>query len=180
MFPADDADNNAWNLSRSVFLSWLGVGVGGSLFGTFIYGFTNKYNYRIKRFALQFDTLPAGFKGLKIVQISDIHSGSFTNKEAVQKGVDMILDEKPDLILFTGDLVNDHASEMNDYMDVFSRIQAPMGVFSTLGNHDYGDYVQWASPAAKKENLENVKNIHAQLGWRLLMNEHVPLTAKRR
>src|SRR5579871_5543703 len=141
-------------ISRSVFLSWVGLGIGGGLFSTLLYGFTNKYNYRIKRVQLSFDNLPKSFKGLKIVQISDVHSGSFTNKKAVEKGIEKILNENADLILFTGDLVNDRATEMKDYMDVFSRLKAPMGVFSTLGNHDYGDYVHWDSEEAKRNNLE--------------------------
>jgi uncharacterized protein len=163
-------------ISRSVFLSWLGLAAGGGLFGTLIYGFGNKYNYNIKRVTLSYDNLPTGFKGLRIVHISDIHSGSFTNKKAVLKGVQMILDEKADIILFTGDLVNDKATEMKDYMDVFGLLKAPMGVYSTLGNHDYGDYVTWPSDGITKEqNLANVKKVHAALGWRLLMNEHVVL-----
>jgi predicted MPP superfamily phosphohydrolase len=162
-------------ISRSIFLSWLGLGLGGGLFATLIHGFSNKYNYQLRRMTLAFDNLPKSFKGMKIVQISDIHSGSFTNKEAVKKGVDKILQEKADLILFTGDLVNDRATEMNDYMDVFDKLQAPLGVYSTLGNHDYGDYTEWDSPEAKQANLEHLKKIHGQLGWRLLMNEHVVL-----
>jgi predicted MPP superfamily phosphohydrolase len=162
-------------ISRSVFLSWIGLGVGGGLFATLVYGFSNKYNYHIKRVQLSYDNLPKSFKGLKIVQFSDVHSGSFTNKKAVEKGVEKILNENADLILFTGDLVNDRATEMKDYMDMFSRLKAPMGVFSTLGNHDYGDYIHWASDEAKMQNLENVKHIHGELGWRLLMNEHVAL-----
>jgi hypothetical protein len=97
------------------------------------------------------------------------------DKEAVENGVKKILKEKPDIILFTGDLVNDRASEMTDYMDVFNRLHAPMGVFSTLGNHDYGDYVVWESQEAKRSNLERLKEVHKELGWRLLMNEHVVL-----
>jgi predicted MPP superfamily phosphohydrolase len=112
---------------------------------------------------------------LRIVHISDIHSGSFQNKAAVNHGVDMILQQKPDLVLFTGDLVNDRAEEMTDYMDVFNRLKAPMGVYSSLGNHDYGDYVSWPSQEAKKANLDSLKQVHSQLGWRLLMNEHVVL-----
>ena len=162
-------------ITRSVFLSWLGLGAGTALFGTLLYGFSNKYKYELRRVKLAFDNLPASFKGLKIVHISDIHSGSFTDKAAVTLGVEKALKEKPDLILFTGDLVNDRATEMENYMDVFSRLKAPMGVFSTLGNHDYGDYVQWESEAAKSANLENLKKVHANLGWRLLMNEHVAL-----
>ncbi len=178
MFPETETEANtnaAWTLNRSAFLSWLGMGVGGSFFTSFIYGFSNKYNYQLKRVKLTYNNLPAGFRGLKIVQISDVHSGSFGNKKAVQRGIDMILNENADIILFTGDLVNDQAVEMQNYIDVFNRLKAPMGVFSTLGNHDYGDYVQWASPDAKRKNLEDLKKIHGQLGWRLLINEHVPI-----
>ena len=160
-------------IPRSAFLTWAGVAVGGSLFATLVHGFSNKYKYRIHRVKLTYPNLPAAFRGLKIVQISDIHSGSFQNKRAVEHGVDMILAEKADLVLFTGDLVNDRAEEMHDYMDVFNRVKAPMGVFSVLGNHDYGDYVAWPTPDSKKANLDNLKQVHANLGWRLLMNEHV-------
>jgi hypothetical protein len=162
-------------ISRSVFLSWLGLASGATLFGTLVYGFGNKYNYDVKRIKLAFDNLPGAFKGLKIVHISDIHSGSFTNKAGVQKGIHKIMNEKPDLILFTGDLVNDRAIEMKDYKEVFAQLTAPMGVYSILGNHDYGDYVRWESEAAKRENLEVLKTVHKEIGWRLLMNEHVVL-----
>lgn len=162
-------------ISRSVFLSWAGMVAGGGLFGTLIYGFGNKYRYQVKRVKLSYSNLPAAFKGFKIVHISDIHSGSFTNKEAVMKGVNKIMREKPDVILFTGDLVNNTTDEMDDYADVFSQLKAPMGVYSTLGNHDYGDYQQWESPEHKKANLEKMKEVQAALGWRLLMNEHVSL-----
>jgi len=163
------------HISRSAFLSWTGLVFGGSLFTTLVYGFSNKYNYRLKKIKLSFDNLPSSFKGLKIVQISDIHSGSFTDKAAVERGVQMVIDQKPDLILFTGDLVNDRSDEMREYMDVFNKFSAPLGVYSTLGNHDYGDYTSWPSTEAKKANLEKLKTIHAQLGWRLLMNEHVAI-----
>ncbi|HYE53774.1 MAG TPA: metallophosphoesterase, partial [Chitinophagaceae bacterium] len=131
--------------------------------------------YDLRRVSMQFDKLPSAFKGLKIVHISDIHAGSLTNKAAVQKGVDLIMAQQPDLILFTGDLVNDRATEMQSYMDVFSRLKAPLGVYSTLGNHDYGDYVKWESRAVKTANLERLKEIHGEMGWRLLMNENVTL-----
>lgn len=163
-------------ITRSVFLSWLGLAAGGTLFSTLLYGFGNKYKYDVRRIKLAFPNLPAAFKGLKIVQISDIHSGSFTNKKAVEHGVDMILQQNADLILFTGDLVNNMAVEMDDYKDVFSKLKAPLGVFSTLGNHDYGDYVMWPQNGLTKEqNLQNVKQVHTDIGWRLLMNEHVAL-----
>lgn len=159
-------------ISRSAFLSWIGIIAGGSLFSTLVYGFRNKYLYEVRSIRLSYENLPAAFKGLRIVQISDVHSGSFNNKEAVSKGVEQVLQQKPDIILFTGDLVNDRATEMKDYMDVFSKLRAPMGVYSTLGNHDYGDYVQWDSPAEKSANLDALKNVHKELGWNLLMNEH--------
>ncbi|HLG40320.1 MAG TPA: metallophosphoesterase [Chitinophagaceae bacterium] len=123
-------------ISRSVFLTWAGAIAGSGLFGSLLFGFGNKYRYRIRRHQLSFDNLPASFKGLKVVQISDIHCGSFTDKIAVSKGVEMVMKEKPDLILFTGDLVNDRAGEMENYIDVFNRLNAPLGVYSTFGNHD--------------------------------------------
>ncbi len=169
---ADPAGNG---ISRSVFLSWLGLGAGATIFGSLLYGFSNKYNYQVKKIQLAFGNLPQAFKGMRIVHISDIHSGSFQNKAAVNKGVDLILKQEADLILFTGDLVNDRHDEMGDYIDVFNRLKAPMGVYSSLGNHDYGDYVAWPSEQAKTENLHKLKGVHAQLGWRLLMNEHVAL-----
>jgi uncharacterized protein len=171
-----DSMNTDNGISRSVFLSWLGIAAGSTLFGSLLYGFSNQYKYQIKRVKLAFDNLPASFKGMRIVHISDVHSGSFMDKKAVQHGIDLILKENADLILFTGDLVNDKATEMRDYMDVFNQLKAPMGVFSTLGNHDYGDYVRWPIEGVSKEqNLINLQKVHADLGWKLLMNEHVAL-----
>jgi hypothetical protein len=162
-------------ISRSAFLSWLGIGIGGTLISSLIYGFSNKYNYQIRHIPLTYSNLPPAFRGLKIVQISDVHSGSFDNKKAVEKGVQKILDLKPDLILFTGDLINDRATEMSGYEEVFAKLRAPMGIFSTLGNHDYGDYVKWPTEEARNQNIEDLKKIQAGMGWRLLMNEHVVL-----
>lgn len=159
-------------IPRSTFLVWLGMVLGGGFLGVFMYGMTNKYNYRVRRVRLRFKNFPEAFKGLKIIQLSDIHSGSFANKPAVSRGVEMVLREKPDMILFTGDLVNDKATEMDNYKDLFSRLKAPMGVYSTLGNHDYGDYAHWDSAAEKAANLEDLKQVHAHMGWRLMMNEN--------
>lgn len=162
----------AATINRSVFLSWLGFTVGGGVFGSLLWGFGNKYKYRIVPVKLSFPNLPDAFRGTRIVHISDIHSGSLTDKKAVELGVQQILDLKPDMICFTGDLVNDHADEMNDYKDVFARLTAPMGVYSCLGNHDYGDYRLWSNAAEKVANLERLKGIHGEMGWELLMNEH--------
>jgi len=166
--------------------------VGGGLFSSLVYGFSNKYRYQVHRLKFRFENLPQAFRGLKIVQISDIHSGSFTDKNAVMRGVSKVLKEKPDLILFTGDLINNLSEEMENYMDVFSQVKSPMGVYSILGNHDYGDYVSWPDRNEehyKKEketgkhlltpmqqaNLDRLKNIHGELGWKLLLDEHVAL-----
>ncbi|MCD2425289.1 metallophosphoesterase [Niabella pedocola] len=166
---------DAETISRSHFLTWMGIAAGGTIFSSLVYGLSNKYNYRIRKVPLSYSHLPEGFRGFRMIQISDIHSGSFSNKAAVNRGIDMILNEKPDLIVFTGDLVNNIASEMEHYMEVFSRLKAPMGVFSTLGNHDYGDYHQWKDAAEKDANLERLKSVHGKMGWRLLLDEHLPL-----
>lgn len=167
---------NADGISRSAFLSWLGLAAGTTLFGSLIYGFSNKYNYKVKRVKLSFDNLPPGFKGMKIVHFSDVHSGSFMNKRAVEHGVEKIIAQNADLVIFSGDLVNDRATEMGNYMDVFNKIKAPMGVYSTFGNHDYGDYVKWPyAGVTKEQNLINLAKIHKELGWQLMMDEHVEL-----
>jgi hypothetical protein len=165
--------SNAEGITRSVFLSWLGIGVGGGLFGTLLYGFGNKYKYRVEKVKLTFENLPSAFKGLKIIQISDIHSGSIEDKLAVEKGVRKLMEQEPDLVFFTGDLVNNVATEMDGFIDVFSNIKATLGVYSILGNHDYGDYVKWPSKDSKEANLNRLKEVHGEMGWRLLLNEHV-------
>ena len=161
--------------SRSQFISQIALILGGLLTSGLAFGMTNRYRYKIRRERVSLKSLPQAFKGLKIAQISDIHSGSFDDAEAVAEGVEAIMREKPDLILFTGDLVNNLATEIVPYLDVFKELNAPLGVYSILGNHDYGDYVQWPSDEAKKNNLEQLKQHHAALGWKLLLNEHVIL-----
>lgn len=167
--------NTEQGIPRSAFLNWLGLGVSSTLFFSLLYGFGNKYKYQLVHKKVAIKNLPQAFKGFKIVHISDIHSGSLKETAAVQKGIDLIQKQNPDLILFTGDLVNDRAIEMQDWTGVFGQLSAPKGVFSTLGNHDYGDYVQWPSRAEKEANLTALKEVHASMGWRLLMNEHVSI-----
>ena len=130
------------------------------------------HDYRIRRKTITLPNLPKAFDGIRIGQLSDIHSGSFRNRIAVKGGVEMLNHEKPDVVFFTGDLVNNQAAEMNDYVNVFDKVKAPLGVFSILGNHDYGDYVRWPSPESKLLNLESLKSVHKQMGWHLLLNEH--------
>ncbi len=164
------------NIDRSLFMKRTALVLGGLSLMGFTYGIRNRYNFRVRKVKLSFSSLPEAFKGLRIVQISDIHTGSFDNHRAVEHGIQRALDQKADIIFFTGDLVNNHSIEVDaKYQEIYSRLKAPMGVYSTLGNHDYGDYVQWPSPQAKIDNLNNLKSIHASMGWRLLMNEHVVL-----
>lgn len=162
--------------ARSAALVKIGLSIAAVPFFSLLYGMVKgAHRYQVRNVSLKLKNLPEAFRGLKIVQISDIHTGSFYDKSAVSKGIDLILKQKPDLIFFTGDLVNNEASEVVDYLDLFKKIQAPMGVFSVLGNHDYGDYVFWASAEAKKENLQQLMAHQKNLGWRLLMDEHVTL-----
>lgn len=171
--PSDTGGNGG--ITRSVFLSWVGIATGGGLFGTLLYGFGNKYRYQVKKVALQDERIPAPFKGFRIIHISDIHSGSFTDRAAVQKGVALINQQQPDLIVFTGDLVNYAAEEMEAYIEVFAELKARYGVFATLGNHDYG-FPRAGSREANREaqlrNAEAVKEVHRRMGWKTLSNAH--------
>jgi len=161
-------------ISRSQFLTKAGILVAATPLAPLGWGvISGAYDYRVRREKLYLPNLPREFHGMKIGQLSDVHSGSFYNKTAVQGGVDMLLAEKPDVIFFTGDLVNYLASEMRDYQDIFTNVRAPLGVFSTLGNHDYGDYHFGPEPsAAKAKNLQDVKAVHKVMGWDLLLNEN--------
>lgn len=175
--PNVSADNMSVvnGMSRSEFMNKAALLISGSLFGTMLLGMANRYNYKVRQVQLKFPNLPPAFDGLKIVQISDVHSGSFNNKLAVNKGIQQILDLNPDVIFFTGDLVNNTADEVMPYIDVFSNLTAPLGVYSILGNHDYGDYHQWDSAEEKEENLAILKNAQKKMGWNLLLNEAVTL-----
>ncbi|MGB0522253.1 MAG: metallophosphoesterase [Flammeovirgaceae bacterium] len=160
-------------ISRSQFLAKAGLALAAMPVFAVSYGVVaGAHDYRVRRRRIYLPHLPKSFDGLKIAQISDIHSGSFFNKTAVRRGVKMLMDEAADLVFFTGDLVNDQASEVQEYVDIFGKINAPLGVFSVLGNHDYGDYIVWESEEAKKQNLAKLKQAHAAMGWRLLLNEH--------
>lgn len=161
-------------ISRSEFISKTSLVMAGLPFVTMNYGMISKnvYDYQVKRKKIILRNLPKSFDGLKIGQISDVHSGSFYDKVAVQGGVDLLNAEKCDIVFFTGDLVNDQTSEMRDYSNIFDKVKAPMGVYSILGNHDYGDYHQWPSEKAKKKNLSDLYEVHKNMGWDLLLNEN--------
>lgn len=160
-------------ISRSEFLSKTALVVGAVPAATFTFGIlSGAHDYRVENISLKIPNLPKSFDGLRIAQLSDIHSGSFYNKRAVQGGVEMVMREKADLLFFTGDLVNNEATEVEDYFQMFSKLSAPLGVYSTLGNHDYGDYVRWKTPQAKKQNLQDLMKAHELMGWNLLMDEN--------
>lgn len=163
-------------ITRSQFLTWTGTIAGAVLFGGLLSGIRNRYRYQVRKLTLAFPNLPMAFDGVTIVHISDIHCGSFDDREAVEKGVSLILELKPDLIVFTGDLVNNRTIEMTGYQEIFGKLKAPLGVYSVLGNHDYGDYVTWESEDLKVKNLQTLKKIQEEMGWRLLLNEHIPIT----
>ena len=165
--------------SRRKFISQLAIGLAAIPFASFIYGIIQgKYNYKVLKYRLTFKDLPEAFDGFTITQISDIHSGSFTNKKKIQYGVDLINQQKSDVILFTGDIVNNKADEMNDWLDVFDKLEAKDGKFSILGNHDYGDYMEWKNPEEKVKNFQEVKAVHQKIGFDLLLDEHRYLEKK--
>ena len=171
-------------ISKQDFLSpvrnpyWIGfaIAVFFSSVLLFLYGILRgKYAYRVISHTLYFKDLPSAFNGFTITQISDVHAGSFTDAKAVQKGIDLIKEQDSDLFVFTGDLVNNKAEEIKPWIAHFSQIKAQFGQFSILGNHDYGDYVNWPNDLIKKENLQQLKKYHEALGFRLMLDEHVTL-----
>ncbi len=162
--------------SRRKFVSTIALGIAAIPLSSLLYGmYKGKYNYRVLSYSLEFDDLPEAFDGYTITQISDVHSGSFDNEEKVSYGIDLINKQKSDLIVFTGDLVNNVADEMTRWKPLFSTLSAADGVYSVLGNHDYGDYVPWESEEAQAENLQQLKNLQGEMGWKLLLNENTVL-----
>jgi len=162
--------------ARRKFISEAAILVAAVPLSGFLYAmFFGKYDYRVFKETLYFDDLPEAFDGFTITQISDIHSGSFDNKAAVQKGIDLAKKQNSDLFVFTGDLVNNAAWEIEPYIEMFGQLKAPFGQFSILGNHDYGDYIKWDSEQAKAENLDKLKDQHRKLGYRLMLDENLEL-----
>jgi predicted MPP superfamily phosphohydrolase len=161
---------------RAFWVSELTMAIAALLFLIVLFGITRgRHFYRVRRETLQFPDLPAAFDGFTITQITDVHSGSFTNAAGVKKGLDLVNAQRSDVILFTGDLVNNTASEMDQWIPAFAGLQAPMGKFSVLGNHDYGDYIRWETPEAKQTNLARLKQVHTEIGFRLLLDEAITL-----
>lgn len=171
-------DRKKHGISRSEFLLKSGIVVASLPFFPLAWGvISGAYDYRIRRQKLYLPNLPASFHGMTIAQISDVHSGSFYNKKAVMRGIELLLGQKPDMIIFTGDLVNHVASEMRDYQDVFSKLKADLGVFSVLGNHDYGDYrFGFGDSPEKAKNFADLIDTHRIMGWDLLRDENRQIT----
>lgn len=161
-------------ISRSEFLLKSGIVVASLPIFPLTWGIiSGAYDYQVRRQKLVLPNLPKAFHGFKLAQISDVHTGSFYNKKAVLGGIEMILGEKPDMIFFTGDLVNNVSSELRNYQDIFSKLKADLGVYSVLGNHDYGDYYYGKEEsAAKSKNLKDIIDAQKVMGWDLLLDEN--------
>lgn len=158
--------------SRRKFVSQIALGIASIPMISLLYGmYRGKYNFRVLKYTLHFDDLPDAFDGYKITQLSDIHSGSFDNRDKIKYAIDLVNDQQSDCILFTGDLVNNKADEMLPWKDLFGQLKAKDGIYSVLGNHDYGDYIEWNSAEDKSRNLENLKEIQREMGFKLLLNE---------
>jgi hypothetical protein len=169
-------ENNSFLPSRRKFISMIGLGIAALPFGAIFYGaFKGKYDYQVREYELSFKDLPDSFDGYKITQISDIHVGSFDDREEVAYALELVNKQNGDVILFTGDLVNNVSEEMYGWEDLFATLKAKDGIFSVLGNHDYGDYVTWDTPAEKKDNLQKLLKIQKSMGWNLLMDENASI-----
>jgi predicted MPP superfamily phosphohydrolase len=161
---------------RNIYISEVALVISGLFLLVILLGLTRgRHFYRVRRETIRFPDLPEAFDGFTITQLSDIHSGSFSEPGGVQKGLDLVNAQNSDVILFTGDLVNNQASEMERWIPAFAGLKAPLGKYSVLGNHDYGDYIQWESPEAKRSNLARLKSVHNEIGFHLMLNEAITL-----
>ncbi len=159
---------------RRRFISNLALALVSIPVASIIYGiWKGRYNYKIHKAKVFSKDLPDDFDGFKILQLSDIHCGSFDNYDKIKYGIDLINQQDFDMLVFTGDLVNSRADEMDEWLELFKSIKkAEYGKYSIMGNHDYGDYLKWPTKEDHKNNLENVKGLHPKLGWDLLLNEN--------
>jgi predicted MPP superfamily phosphohydrolase len=161
---------------RSTWVSEIALIVAAIPFFGLLFGLTRgRHHYQVHRETLYFNDLPETFDGFTLTQLSDIHAGSFTSDKGVNKGIDMVNAQQSDVILFTGDLVNNMASEMDPWISAFSRLTAPIGKYSVLGNHDYGDYMRWNSEEDQLSNLNQLKQVHQQIGFKLLLNQAIKI-----
>ncbi len=164
---------NKYSESRASFISKTALIAGSIPIATMTFGIiSGAHDYRVRKRSINFNNLPKAFDGIRVAQISDIHTGSFFNKTAVQGGVDLMLDQRPDITFFTGDLVNNRSDEAKEYLDIFKKIKSPLGVYAVMVNHDYGDYTQWSSQSAKQQDIKNLHAMHKYMDYDLLLNEH--------
>ncbi len=172
-FTQNTLANGNYIPSRRSFISKIALGLAAIPFASILHGiYKGKYNFKVLKYTLHFEDLPTAFDGYKLTQISDIHAGSFDNINKVEYAIDLINEQASDVILFTGDMVNNKAKELEPYVSIFSKLKAKDGMYSVLGNHDYGDYVDWPSETAKQQNLEDLKNLQKNIGFDVLLNEH--------
>tara|TARA_Y100000782_G_C10188468_1_gene268466 strand:+ start:6134 stop:7402 length:1269 start_codon:yes stop_codon:yes gene_type:complete len=164
----------ATKITRSRFLNQIGIVTATVPFIGAAYGMLKgRFDFRVIEKELAFENLPKAFDGFKIVQFSDAHLGSFfENFKPVEKAIELINQQNADVVLFTGDLVNNYSEEAEDWIQYFKQIKAKHGKYSILGNHDYGEYAKWPSAAAQRANLNRLKEIHGEMGFRLLLNEN--------
>ena len=160
-------------IDRRRFLQKAALSLAALPAGAMLYGIIRGGSrLQVYRHSFVFPDLPEAFHGLRIVQLSDIHTGSFLNGALLEEAVERIRALQPDLICFTGDLVNNFTNEVAPFKNILGRLHAPLGIYSILGNHDYGDYVRWDDPARRRANFEAMLRTHREMGWRLLRNEH--------
>jgi hypothetical protein len=172
---SDYSDSASFLPNRRKFVSQIALGIASIPFVSLIYGMTKgKYNFKVLKQTIFYDDLPDAFDGFQITQISDVHSGSFDDAEKIEFAIDLVNQQNSDMILFTGDIVNTHAREMYPWIDTFNRIKPhKFGKFSVLGNHDYGEYVDWKSQAEKDANFEAIKKLYGDIDFKLLLNENI-------
>lgn len=168
----EPASKSGLQITRKDFLTKAALACGGLFTGALVLGMRNRYNYQIHRVQFEAKGNFAAFKGLRIVQISDIHTGSLDDVHAVTEGFRMIQDLHPDLIVFAGDLVNYRSSEVVPFIPVLKSLHAPLGVYSVLGNHDYGDYIHWPDPESRLSDFARLLDYQKEFGWQVLRNEH--------
>jgi len=160
-------------ISRSAFLKKIGLISGGLMFsGLFVGMIKWVYDFKVRREIVNIPDLPKSFAGLQIAQISDLHLGSWIWKNEMENAVEIINNQNPDLIFFTGDLVNYTTDEVFEFEESFKKLKAKYGIFCVLGNHDYGDYKRWESKQAKNQNMVELYSFFSRIGWKLLRNEN--------
>ena len=160
-----------------IYANWLAGVIALYTLGYLLFGaIMGKEYFQVRNITIQSEDIPEGFNGYRIIQLSDIHIGSWAgNPKAIQKAVDIINEQEADLIVFTGDLVNNLATELDEFIPILSQMKAKDGIYSVLGNHDYSLYIPWENEEDQQANLDNLKSKETSMGWELLNNQHVKL-----